>query len=155
MAHFKFEDMTRVYFKTMEKSSSSGKFKDLISQYWLCALLGIAHNENQKDPEDPKEIVDNFAGPLKEHQHLIRALLFWKYVDKKGYSVDDTTEITTALKEVFDEQSESKLSQTAHNELDRYAAAGFMKLREKIPHPHDLATFLVDYCALLDTNNNN
>ncbi len=153
MPNFNQPEMCREYFRHLEAHSETGKFNDMLETYWLCALLGIAHDETPTDLSDPVGITDHFVGHLKQNQHLVRALLFWKFAESNNYVVDNPEKMTDALNEVFDETNETNLSRIGHEELDRYAAAGFEKLRTNIPNPTDLATFLIDYYDLLENNN--
>ena len=139
----------RIYFDNLEKSSDTGKFSILLQKYWLCAQLGMVHGRKGVDNGDRKWVTDNFASPLQEHSHNIRAAAFHMHCADLALNPDDEEEMLSAMKSFFDQDLPHKLQTSSLRMLDEYAAGGFEILREKIPKPVDLAEFLVDYTALL------
>ena len=140
----------RLYFKELEKNSSSGKFKILLQKYWLCAYVGMLADEKASREENDKWVTPNFPEPLKSNQHLIRASAFFRYADRLGYTSDDEDDLLQGMKDFFDDENRSKLGDEGLDTLDEYAAGGFEIIKKRIPEPNDLSTFLVDYVNLIE-----
>ena len=140
----------RNYFKKLETTSDTGKFKILLQKYWLCAQIGIAYGKMQDREDGDKWVNDYFPEPLKRNQHLIRAVAFFMESERKNYGPDDEDDLLSGMKDFFDDEGLAKLSPDALHSLNRYAAAGFEIIQKKIPNPTDLAVFLVDYVTLLN-----
>ena len=140
----------RIYFNELEKTTDTGKFKILLQKYWLCALIGCLFDKPAQRENDDVWVNDYFPEPLKGNQHLIRALGFFRYADKLGYSAEDEDDLLTGMKDFFEDDTRTKLSGVGLDTFDHYAAGGFKLLNEKIPEPSDLAEFLIDYVNLIE-----
>lgn len=150
MGHFRLEDDANAYFEKIPKPSKyHAGFAIKLQKYWLCALLGLASNEN-RDPIDTGDVVDSFPTPLREHAHLIRALAFWRYASERGVGVDNPDDIMDAIRCFFDDDAGSRMSGGVA-ELDKFAAGGFDIIRNRWPSPpQDLDTFLLGYVQALE-----
>ena len=83
----------RNYFKKLETTSDTGKFKILLQKYWLCAQIGIAYGKMQDREDGDKWVNDYFPEPLKSNQHLIRAVAFFMESERKNYGPDDEEDL--------------------------------------------------------------
>jgi|APSaa5957512493_1039668.scaffolds.fasta_scaffold32040_2 hypothetical protein len=138
----------RKYFEKINKNSTSGKFKIMLQQYWLCAQIGILYNE-KGTPPDKKPLTDKFAFPLKEHQHLIRAFAYWRHAESKNIDPKNEDDVMPSLSMFFDQEALTKLGKLGMSTLDKYAAGGFSIIRKEIPNETDLARFLLEYLILI------
>jgi hypothetical protein len=145
---FMFGEEPRSYFSRLEKSSSSGKFPVMLQKYWLCAQLGLVRGR-KGDVGKSSWVTDNFAPPLSEHQHSIRAFAFFTHCTELAVDVEDEEEMIAAMKNFFDQDRKHKLSGVGLRLLDDYAAGGFEILRDEIPNPSDLSDFLLEYVEIL------
>ncbi len=152
---FKFGQLQRKYFKTINENSTTGKIDNLMEQFMLLALVGLVANKTANPETENRDMVQNFAGRTKTHQGLIRALLFYRFAKMNAYNEKDP-QIMKAIQIFFDEEEQSKLGEEGYEYLNRSAAAGFEIIRGKIGAVYDLATFLISYIDLLvelDSNN--
>lgn len=148
--HFMLGPSPRSYFSELEKTTSTGKFKILLQKYWLCAQIGIAYGKSSDREDKDKWVNEYFPEPLKGNAHYIRGLAFYMEAKRKDYDTDDEEDLLMGMKKFFDNESQSRLTTEAVHSLNRYAAAGFTIISEKIQQPNDLAAFLVDYVNLLN-----
>tara|TARA_B100000767_G_scaffold176220_1_gene164655 strand:+ start:4919 stop:5392 length:474 start_codon:yes stop_codon:yes gene_type:complete len=145
---FMFGEEPRTYFSRLESASTSGKFQVMLQKYWLCAQLGLIRGR-KGDVGKSSWVTDNFAPPLAEHQHSIRAFAFFTHCQELAVDTENEEEMITAMKNFFDQDRKHKLSGVGLRLVDDYAAGGFEILREEIPNPTDLSDFLLEYVDLL------
>ncbi len=150
MSRFIFENEARHYFENLNKLSSTGRMTTKLEQYWLCAFLGLVAGKQKKELEDAMELVDTFTESLRPYQIPILTLLFYRYVTKVLSSYDSDL-ILDQMKLFFDDHAPTKMSSDAMDTLNKYAAGGFVILKEKIKAPSDLAIFLINYVELLES----
>lgn len=127
-----------------------------MEQFVLLAIMGLVANKTAEPEKETRDMVSNFAGRTRNHQGLIRALLFYRYAKKNAYNERDP-HIMKAIQIFFDEDEQSKLGESGFDYINRSAAAGFEIIVEQIGQAHDLATFLIAYIDLLlkfDEDNN-
>ena len=139
----------RNYFKQLEKTSETGKFKILLQQYWLCAQVGLAFDKKTQREDGDKELVGYIAAPLKEYDNFWRGLLFFREAGLKGYSSDNEEDMLDGMRNFFSDKRLHKLNSRGLDVIDGHAAKGFEILQKRIPKPNDLSSFLVDYVDLI------
>lgn len=145
---FVFPKSARTYFRAFEQR----KWALLFDPYYLCLTVGLDTRRLGKveDTEGTK-FIDTYPAEYSSQAELIAGLLIDAELDRKAIRPEDRGAIERAMLDLLNTRSPTYLSPHGAQQLNLYAAGGFLIVRDAIPQPQSLEDFLIAYHQLWAT----
>jgi hypothetical protein len=150
---FRLSPESRIYYTRLNESSTSGRIDEMLEWYWLCAQLGMLHNQYSDEKIDEAEFARSWTGKMKPYRNQIMAMLFNWFVNFQPEGVkEDKRKVTELITEIFQtDESENPvaISERGLQYLDRLAEGGFKLIEKRMKQSStELHHFLVEYRKL-------
>jgi hypothetical protein len=115
-------------------SSTHGAIESKMDRYYLCAIVGMIHNQYKTDVSSP-DFIDYFITDYEDVRFKIIGLMIAAELRRLGIDVKERPEVQRQLGILLSGASRTGLSQAGEDALNRYAAGGFEWILEQFSKP--------------------
>ena len=142
---FNFTDAARGYWRKLNDHSKSGKLEILFDLYYLSFIVGCLKKELFEEEKLGTEFIDAFPESYYDQKEQIIALLISTEIERKGIDPKDRTQIQKTMLNYVKPDSTTRLSKKGETVMKQYAQKGFQIIKDKIPNPFNVDTFIIRY----------
>lgn len=136
------------FFSHIRSTTTHGvRFLDM-DMFYACLMLGLKSGEigSNEDFREPFLAAGaKFPDPYQTVNPYVAGLLIEAEIRRKNVNPQDRDLIESETVKLLDPHSPIALSDVGIEFLNRYAARGFEKLRDRMSAPRSLEVFLVKY----------
>lgn len=150
---FKLPIDAKEYFRLIDEldNKEGNKFNTDFDKYYLCLMAGFDRRKIAQVEQIGKEVfVNDFPGAYKNTKELIIGLLIDTEMSRKRLEADDRAHVEQLIVNIVDPDSSTKLQPSGMQLMNQYAAYGMGVIKESIPRPNSLESFLIQYHRLLN-----
>ena len=133
----------KAYFQKLTKGGPYGRLNDTGEQYLICLMVGLINEERISEVGPKVEImVRGWTDAVKGNKSLILGSTIATEVKRKSLPTDKERYREFMLRTLSGEEGLFNLTPEGAEMLDQYAEGGFRLIKETLPEPVDLDTFL-------------
>lgn len=146
---FELSNGAKRYYKAIQDTSISGKFKLEFDFYYLCCVLGMVKGRFP-ELEDGTEVTRTFPVEYQNQHYHIIGLLIDAEIRRTGLDVSNRTNLEKFMLKLVSMDNPTHLSDEGEKYLNRYAEGGYQIILEEIGKMEDYTAFMIKYYDLIN-----